>query len=199
MGHLYLFGSFAEATLLAPQRYRLSRLLRGLEGTGPAMGPVAAGRPVIVLDGRAGTLKLPTQTLGETRNWRVYGGSGDLVGTPLSVGTTLAPVRPLPPVHLRARRVGADIRFTWTRASRADGDDWGLVEPALEHVPEAYQIGIYDGSTPKRGMDVSAPTALYTAAQQTADWGGPATSFIYGVVQISPVLGAGYGVSASFP
>src|SRR5690606_31208921 len=39
---------FAEAELVAAKTYRLRKLLRGLDGTDPVMGPVFAGRRVVV-------------------------------------------------------------------------------------------------------------------------------------------------------
>lgn len=190
---------FAEATLVSPGRYRLSGLLRGLDGTGPAMGPVSVGRRVLVLDGRVGSVPVEAGLLGEAREFRVYAGSSDIEGTTLSVGTTMAPALPLPPVHLRAERDGSgDIAFGWVRCSRADGDGWGSAESPLDHVPELYRLTIFDGVTVVRVLDCAVAGAGYSSAEQTADFGALPSAFTFTVAQLSPVLGAGHAAAGEF-
>ncbi len=131
---------FARAALVAPGRYRLSRLLRGLDATRPAMA--AAGNEVMVLDARVGILPLEQGELGETRSLRLFAGRDDLAGTPVIAATESSPALPLPPVHLRARSMGGDVVVSWVRTSRADGGLWGAAEVPLEHgggaVPAAH-------------------------------------------------------------
>ncbi|WP_193336504.1 baseplate megatron protein TIM-barrel domain-containing protein [Devosia beringensis] len=190
---------FAAASLVAPGRYRLTGLLRGLESTGPAIGPAAIGARVIILDSRVATLPIETAWLGETRALRLYAGSGDVEGTPLTLAVDLGPALPLPPVHLRARRQpDGDIVLTWTRCSRADGDGWGLADAPLEHAPEAYRLTILDGGVVRRVIDVGSPTALYSSAEQLLDFGGLPGAFSFSVAQLSPVLGAGHAASGDF-
>ncbi len=186
---------FARAELVAPGRYRLSQLLRGQEGTGPAMRPASTGRRVFVLNRRDGGLPVETQYLGESRALRIYAGARDVEGTSLSVATGLGPALPLPPVHLRARRAGGDIALHWTRCSRADGDGWGVAESPLEHSPELYRVTI---AAVSRQFDCATPFATYSAAQQLADFGGPAAAFTFTIAHISPVLGAGHAAQGVF-
>ncbi len=183
---------FAQADLLAPGRYRLTRLLRGLGGSDGAMGPVSAGRRVLVLDERVATLPLEAARLGEVLALRVYAGAADLTGQELEVSLGAAPLLPLPPAHLRARRrADGGIALSWVRRSRADADGWGLAEPPLETAPEAYRVTISAGGVPVRSRVVGAPTDVYTAAEQSADFGGPAPALEIAVAQVSPVLGDG--------
>jgi hypothetical protein len=190
---------FARAELVEAGRYRLTQLLRGLEGTDWAMGAVSAGRRVVVLDGRVGVVPVEAGRLGEERTIRAYAGASDLVGQVLTATTTVAPGLPLAPVHLQARRLGAgDIAFSWMRRSRAEDDAWGAAEPALEVAPERYRLSIFDGVTLKRSIEVSAPVASYGLAEQGADFGGPATGFDFSVVQVSAALGAGHVARARY-
>jgi hypothetical protein len=190
---------FAEATLVSPGRYRLSGLLRGLDGSGPAMGAASAGRRVLVLDGRAGSLPLEPGLLGDTRVFRIYAGRSDTVGTILSVETSVAPALPMSPVHLRALRgSGGDIALRWVRRSRADGDSWGTADSPLEHVPERYRLVIFHGVTAVRTLDCYAASAAYSSAEQAADFGAPPASFTFTVAQVSPVLGAGHAATGAF-
>ena len=190
---------FTDAALVSPGLYRLSGLLRGLEGTGPAMGPTSVGRRVMILDGRVGVVPVEPAWLGETRDFRVYAGSSDVEGTAISVGTSPAVALPLPPVHLRARRgASGDIALSWVRCSRADGDGWGAADSPLEHVPERYRLIIFDGATAVRTLDLSAAAATYASADQATDFGMSPSAFSFTVAQLSPVLGAGHAASGVF-
>lgn len=184
---------FAGAELVEPGLYRLTHLLRGLEGTDAAMGAVSAGRRVMVLDGRVGALPVEAGRLGEARMVTAYAGSSDLVGQALVAETMTGPALPLAPVHLRAARDGlGEVVLTWTRRSRAEDDSWGAAEAALELVPERYRVSIFDGTTLKRTLEVGGPEARYGVAEQSADFGGLAAGFDYSVAQISAALGAGH-------
>ena len=187
---------FAASELVSAGRYRLSRLLRGLDGT--ISGMAATGRRAMLLDARTASLPLETLWLGETRGLRIFAGPRDIEGTDLSIEATTAAALPLPPVHLRAARAGGDIVLDWVRCSRADGDGWGVAESPLEHVPERYRITILDGVTPKRVLESTTPSATYAAADQVTDFGAPPSSFNFTVAQISPVLGAGHAARGVF-
>jgi hypothetical protein len=189
---------FAEAVLVGPGRYGLRQLLRGLEGTGAAMGPIGAGRRVMVLDGRCQVLPMEQAWLGETRGLRVFAGSNDLSGRAQTAEVRPAVALPLAPVHVRAqRRDNGDVVLRWTRRSRADGDGWGLADSPLEHVPERYVVSILDAGTPLRQFDCGGPSATYSAAEQVADFGA-AGRFEFTVQQVSAVLGAGHAAEGQF-
>ncbi|ODT79702.1 MAG: hypothetical protein ABS76_19200 [Pelagibacterium sp. SCN 64-44] len=197
-GHWEMLG-FAQAELVAPGRYRLSGLLRGQEGTGPAMGLAGVGRRVLLPDARSVALAVEPHWLGETRNLRIYAGSGDLVGTSLAVTADPGPALPLPPVHLRARRgENGDVAVSFIRCSRADGDGWGVAEAPLDFTPELYRLSIFEGAAEKRQVALSTPQWTYAAADQQADFGALPDAFGFSVAQISPVLGAGYAAKGEF-
>jgi hypothetical protein len=190
---------FAEAEMVGVGRYRLRRLLRGLEGTGPAIGTASAGRRVMLLDARVAALPVEPGWLGETHGFRVYAGSTDNEGVALTIETRAQPALPLPPVHLRARRdASGAIAFSWVRRSRADADGWGIADAPLEHAPERYRLAILNGAQAVRTFDVAAPGASYSAAQQAADFGGLPAGFAFTVAQYSPVLGAGHAARGEF-
>ncbi len=188
---------FAQAELVSAGRYRLTRLLRGLEGT--KAGPAAVGKAVMVLDGRTMTLPVEQSWLGETRDFRAYAGAADIDGVALAAATDMAPALPLPPVHLRARRVvTGDVAISWVRRSRADGDGWGSADSPLEHAPEGYRLTIFDGATAVRTFDTGGPSALYTSSEQSSDFGAPPDDFAFTVAQLSSVLGAGHAAQGEF-
>jgi hypothetical protein len=188
---------FAQAELTAPGRYRLTRLLRGLEGTRPVSA--AAGREVMVLDNRVLSLPLDAAQLGEARAFRVFAGPGDLDGVASAVTTNSMPARPLAPVHLRARRMeNGNIAMSWVRRSRADSDGWGTVDAPLEHHPQAYRVSIFDDGVAVRHFEVGVPTALYSTDDQLADFGVPPSEFSFAVAQLSTVVGEGHVAQEKF-
>ncbi len=112
---------FAAADLVAPAAYRLTRLLRGQDGTDHAVGGASAGNRVLLLDARAASLPVPPAWLGAQAELRSFAGPTDGEGVAATAGIGLAPMLPLRPVHLRAERLaGGDIALGWVRRSRAD-------------------------------------------------------------------------------
>ena len=75
-------------------------------------------------------------------------------------------------------------------------DTWGAGDVPLAEDSEAYEVEIRDGSTVKRTLTTSTTSVLYTAAQQTADWGaplGPGQSLSIRIYQLSALIGRGAG------
>ena len=107
---------FGDAELLAPGRYRLSRLLRGQRGTEVDMAPmVAEGARVVVLDTALAPLPVSEADLGLPWNWRV-GPSARPVSDDSYAAETFTPaamgLRPFSAVH---------VEQPWRRA-RTPGD-----------------------------------------------------------------------------
>lgn len=190
---------FAVAELVAPRRYRLTKLLRGLDGSDHAIGAASPGRQVVVLDGRVGAIAVELGRVGTSQRFCAYAGSGDLVGQILTVSVGAAAALPLAPVHLRAlRQDDGAIRFDWVRRSRADDGEWGLAEPSQDHAPESWRLRIYDGAVVKRTITGPSTSVLYSTAQQMADFGAAAPAFTFTVSQVSAVLGAGHAATGAF-
>ena len=190
--------AFAEAALLSPGEYRLTRLLRGQMGT--SIAAAAAGRRVVILDKRPMLAPVPAAWIGEAVPLRAYAGATDATGVALVADLGVAAVLPLAPVHLRARRDQGtgDVALTWTRRSRADTDSWTPTDAPHDNLPEAYRITILDGATAVRSIEVPAPVAVYSAAEQAADFGDLPAGFGFTVAQVSPVYGPGHPAQGSF-
>lgn len=191
---------FGAAELLAPGRYRLSRLLRGQRGTEADMAPmVPAGARVVVLDATLAPLPVNEADLGLPWNWRIGPAvrpvSDDsytaLPFTPRGVG-----LRPFSAVHIeqpwRRSRGPGDLTIRWVRRDRSlAADNWNAVEVPMS---EAWQVDILDGATVKRTLTVGTTSVVYTTAQQVTDWGaplGPGASLNIRIAQIGQAFGAG--------
>ena len=106
-------------------------------------------------------------------------------------------MRPYSPVHVRGRRDVAtgDLTITWVRRARIGGDSWDGIDAPLGEENEAYAVEILDeGGAVLRTLNASAPSAVYTAAMQQADWGAvPANPVPVKVYQLSVAFGRGTG------
>jgi len=191
------------AELIAPGRYSLTRLLRGQRGTEAAMAnPAPKGARVVVLDAALASLPIAEADLGLPWNWRI-GPASRSVSDETYVAQAFTPVgvglRPFSVTHVeqpwRKPRIPGDLTIRWTRRSRAlAADNWGAVEVPLIEEVEAYEVEIFDGITVKRTLAASATSAIYSVAQQTADWGallGPGNTLTIRIYQLSALIGRG--------
>ncbi|WMS41866.1 hypothetical protein RDV64_17610 [Acuticoccus sp. MNP-M23] len=135
-------------------------------------------------------------------NWRI-GPASRPVSDETNVAQTFTPegvgLRPFSVAHVeqpsRKARSPGDLTIRWTRRSRAlVADSWGGLEVPLGEELEAYEVEILDGTTVKRVLSTATTSAVYTAADQTADWGAPLApgeSLIVRIFQLSALVGRG--------
>jgi hypothetical protein len=117
----------SQVELLAPRRYRLTRLLRGQRGTEGAMGhPASAAAPVVLLDDALAPLPVGEAELGLPWNWRIGPASRPISDesyvaqayTPTGVGLRRFSVAHVEQPWRKARSPG-DLTIRWKRRSRA--------------------------------------------------------------------------------
>jgi hypothetical protein len=199
----------SQVELLAPGRYRLTRLLRGQRGTEGAMrNPAPAGARVVVLDEALAPLPVSEAELGLPWNWRI-GPASRPISDESYVAETFtssgAGLRPFSVVHIeqpwrKARSPGGPI-IRWVRRSRAlAADSWGGLEVPLAEEAEAYEVEIKDGGAMKRTLATCTTSVTYTSAQQMADWGallGPGGSLDVRICQLSALVGRGAPAAAT--
>ncbi|GHA29272.1 hypothetical protein GCM10007989_26060 [Devosia pacifica] len=185
---------FGSCNLEAAGVYRLSRLIRGMDGSEHAIGAIEAGASILVLDDGAQINGVPESWLGQSVPLRLFAGPDDIEGRPEEFEARLATVLPLAPVHLRVRRLeDGGALLTWVRRSRADSGNWEF-EPALDHAPEHYRVTLRTGGEVVREWRVSEPSALYPSAWQVEDSGATAANLSVEVCQLSAVYGPGHAV-----
>ena len=177
---------FAEAELIGPRRYRLTRLLRGQCGSEQAMATgAAAGADFVLLDARgraaAGARRRSSACRSATASGRRATTTPRRPSSELTIAAEGEGLMPFAPVHLRARRDAAsgDIALRWIRRTRFGGDGWELAEVPLNEEREAYRLEILDGATLRRSVELDRRRRLSSTRrpQQAADFGGPATDF----------------------
>jgi hypothetical protein len=186
---------FLSAVLTAPATCTLTGLLRGQAGTEHAMrAPLAAGARFVLLDAALARVDLTEDEIGLAFTWRCGPASRDL-GSPnyVEVAHTFVGegLKPLSPVHVRGSRSAGDLNLTWVRRTRIGGDSWDGIDVPLGETQERYEIDILDGPTVKRTLTATSPSAIYTAAQQTVDFGAPQPSISLRIFQLSATRGRG--------
>lgn len=62
---------------------------------------------------------------------------------------------------------------------------------------ERYEIDILDGAVVRRTLTSATPTVIYTAAQQTADFGAPQATVTVAIHQMSATYGRGAAAVAT--
>ncbi|KST59686.1 hypothetical protein AO398_16965 [Methylobacterium sp. GXS13] len=194
--------SAADAAATGPDTYRLSGFLRGLAGSEASAGRVAPAGSLIVRldDGAVVPLVARLDEVGRLFRYRVGPAAldpGDPAFTEFVATAGLAALRPLRPVHLRARREASGVRLSWIRRARRDGDAWEPAEIPLDE-PEAYAVTVFSGAgTPLRTIRAEAQQVLY--AEEAADFGGRQTSLDVAVAQIAAEAGPGPATRARIP
>jgi len=200
-GAVELLGA-AGAVLIGADTYRLTGLLRGLAGSEDAAGRIAPAGSLIVRldDGAVMPLIDRLDAAGRAFRYRLGPAGrdpGDPAYTELTATAGLGALRPLRPVHLRARRTGQGVLLSWIRRARRDGDAWEPAEIPLEE-PERYAVTLFSGAgAVLRTLQAEAQQLLYT--DEAADFGSPQRSLDVAVAQIGAVAGPGPACRARIP
>jgi hypothetical protein len=186
---------YKTAALVSEGVYTITGLLRGRRGTEWA---AIIDKPIgtrVVLLRMAGMRRVQMQA-GELNLNRYY--KGITLGRALSSAVsetftnTGIGLKPFAVRNVRGvRAVGGDLTITWDRRTRLS-ENWLLGVLPLGETVESYSIDIMNGSTVVRTISSSTASTIYTAAQQTTDFGSAQASVTARVYQLSSVVGRGY-------
>lgn len=185
----------ATVELIGPQRFKLSGLVRGLGGFETAASRLLpAGSRVVVLDGAQAALTDQLSDIGQLRRYRIGPAQrdpGDPSMVELRLTATGRALRPLAPVHPRARRVGSAVQISWIRRTRIDGDSWDLDQPPLGEDGERYGLTLFKGQSLIRTVETGSPAWNYRLDDELADFGAVQSELSLGIAQLSHVIGRG--------
>lgn len=203
--NLCLLGSellqFRDVTSLGAGVYRLSHLLRGRFGTEWAMD-MHSDSDVFIAISQSTTYRLygEIDELNKVALLKaVSSGQNVESASPEVLLNTGIGLKPYAPVHVDGTRDGSDnLTITWVRRTRVTGgwNDYGNVP--LGELTEAYEIDILNPSTGAvvRTLNATAETVVYSAANQTTDFGGVQATVVCIIYQMSQTVGRGYGTRA---
>jgi hypothetical protein len=191
---------FRTVTALAPQRYRLSGLLRGVRGTEAAVSGHSLEERFILLDPVPDVYTIPPLSgLDQNLRYKLLSPGQSLGDVPAQQLTfRAAGLRPLSPVQGRHQLLAnGDRAFSWVRRSRS-GFDWldGVDAPLAED-SEAYRLTISVGGVLKRTIDVTQSSWNYAASLQSADGVGTGPGSL-AIAQLSASIGAGSPLVLTF-
>lgn len=185
---------FRNATQLDPNLYRLSGLLRGRLGTEAAIASHVVGERFVLLDEAVKSLSISPSTIGQ--EWTIRAVSfGDALSVGIDSTFTIQgePLKPLAVVHPSAIKnaINGDITLSWVRRARIDGGMRDYVDVPLMEQSELYDVVVMNGVNPARAWQVSGPSVVYSAAQQTSDFGAAQSSLVVKITQRSGLIGPG--------
>ena len=177
----------AQADLIAPSVYRLSRLLRGQNGSYVDMAETLdAGARIIWLEVGWKDLLVTEDMIGESLNITAIAG-GRKADTLSHVYSALH-LRPLAPVHIKTETTGDTRTLSWIRQTRLGGDSWAGLDVPLGEETELYRVQLLDGETVVAEYETASPN-LSVASNITAD-----------TITISQASRAyGWGAAATLP
>ena len=180
---------FKQAELISPGFWKLTGLLRAQLGTEPEMSHGApTGSLGVLLDDALVPVQLPRQTAELVRNWRIGPADQDLASddySALTASSTQISRRPMPAVHLRARRVENRHELRWIRQTRIGGDDWSGEDVPLDFHLERYRLRVSDAVGSERNRWESTSSFFqYADTQRLADLGSLTTTFRIHVSQL---------------
>ncbi len=193
---------FRTATLIAPNKYRLIGMLRGRFGTEGSAATHATGERFVLL-GQSGTLRVNegNSAINAVRYYKAVSAGLKLAKTgayPFS--NTARGLKPLRPVHFFATRLpNNDWHLRWVRRTRVDGTWRDQVDAALGEATESYELEIMNGAAVVRTLVSAMPTVIYTAAQQTTDFGSVRTTITARLYQLSATVGRSDVLQQTFP
>jgi hypothetical protein len=184
---------FQEAVELAAGKYELRGLLRARLGSESAMASHAVGERFVLLEPDLGVVEMASETLGLIRQYKAVSVGATLAETPAqSFAMRGRSLHPLSPVHLRGvRDISGQLAISWVRRARVDQGWRDAVDVPLDEPVERYVMEVRAAGNTLRRVTVDAPSYLYSAAMQIADFGSLPAGVEIRVAQWSPRVGLG--------
>ncbi|MCC8467360.1 MAG: hypothetical protein LN589_01220 [Rickettsia endosymbiont of Eriopis connexa] len=187
------------ATKLGNNKYKLTRLLQGRNGTEYAITKHKIGDKFILLNAKIVSVSIPNNLIGKSVNYKA-----------VTLGKTLAEaesikftylgkaLKPLSPVHVKAEKdeIG-NINIDWIRRSRIDNDWSDYVDIAIGEESEQYEIEIKKKRTLIRTLTSTIPEVTYAKEQIINDFTNLPTELTATIYQLSSVVGRSSGATIS--
>lgn len=188
---------FKNAILTAVDTYQLSGFLRGRRGSEWATGTHQIGDRFVLANINAWR-RITDGDVGLPRMYKAPAFRIALSAVPATSFTNQAVgLKPYASVDAAgARDDGNNLLLSWNRRSRIGGNTLNMPTP-LGEASEAYSIDIIKAGEVVRTLTSTAPSVIYSAADQAADGitpGAPVTARIH---QLSTTVGRGYPLEAT--
>jgi hypothetical protein len=190
---------FMTAELISGTTWRLTNLLRGRRGTEEFVGISLAGDEFVLIDNALVRILLNAANIGQPRYHKTVLSGGIIEdATPVLFTGTGNALKPFSVIDVAGSRdMGGDLTITWIRRGRIGSELPSGSDIPLSEATEAYEVDIYNGSSVVRTLSTGVQSVVYTAAQQTTDFGSPQASVSVIVYQMSATVGRGYPSEAT--
>jgi hypothetical protein len=190
---------FQYAELIGEQTYRLSKLLRGRQGTENFIHNHQEGERFVLLSPALHTTSMSTNMIGRKIHYKaVTAGSSIEAAEEQEFIYQANSLKPFAPVHITGtRNEDGNLTITWIRRARHDNDWRDNVDVPLGEESEKYQIEILDNDVVVRALETSTPTIIYSFQQQIDDFKQLQTQVTIKIYQLSSLVGRGYPAIAS--
>lgn len=184
---------FQNATLNGDGSYTVSRLWRGDKGTEWATGLHQANDLFVLLDDpQLEFLTTSAFDIGVEKTFRAVtsgASSDDAYDFKFTYGgANLKPLSGVAPLGVRS----PDLSITWKRRTRLSGGWRDGVDVPVGESSEQYEIDVMNASAVVRTISTTTTSAIYTTAQQTADFGTIPATVTLRIYQMSEAVGRGY-------
>lgn len=185
---------FRYAQLIGAGTYRISRLLRGRQGSELKINTHVPNELFVLLDNQLNPIQVQPSDFGKIVKYKPV-----TIGSDISKSTAvdLAPyglnMRPWKPAKVKAElQANGDWLITWIERPRYENSLRDYTE--ITHDPDwaGYAVGIKNGATFVHTATSIVDSYTYTVEQQIEDFGSPQTTLTGQVVQMSTIVGGGY-------
>ncbi|MCT4635629.1 MAG: hypothetical protein N4A31_05255 [Rickettsiales bacterium] len=186
---------FQYADLIGEQTYRLSKLLRGRQGTEKFIHNHQEGERFVLLSPSIHTLPMSTNMIGRKCHYKAVTAGNSIENTEEQEFTYQAnSLRPFAPVHVIGKRdKNNNLRLSWIRRARYDNDWRDNVDVPLDESQEKYQVEVLDYSNKViRIIETFNLLVTYSAKQQVADFKEIQKAITVRIYQLSSLVGRGY-------
>lgn len=192
------YVQFATATLEGDGTYTLSKLKRGRRGTEWAVGLHEIGDQFVMLND-VSNVEMGTDDIGDAISFKVQSVGRSIDAAYANDLTyTAASLKPYAPAIQSVTKDAAsgDITVDFDRRTRIGGNWNGSTIP-LGEAAEAYELDVLDGSDVARTLTATTSEVVYTAADQTTDFGAPITAAALDAMlyQMSATVGRGFAAA----
>jgi len=145
-----------NAELISPSTYRISRLLRGQDGSDADMDDVIfSGARLIWLGSGWNDLPISEDYIGETLSFKAYAAGRE--SNPLDFTYEGKHLRPLAPVYVKISVENGQNTISWMRRTRKSGDSWTGLDVPLGEETEIYRVKLIMNGTVTAEYEVSTP------------------------------------------
>ena len=190
---------FQNAENIGDNKYKLTKLLRGRNGTEYAIIKHKIGDKFTLLDNKIVSVSISNNLIGKPVNYKAVT-NGKTLAEAESINFTYTGnvLKPLSPVHVKAEKDElGNINISWIRRIRTDSDWRDYDDVAIGEESKKYEIKIKRKRTLVRTLLSNTESVTYTKEQITSDFTNLPTELIATIYQLSNMVGRGN--SATIP